>query len=49
MSVEGARLAPHQKSMDRYYGERLWADDVLFGRKNPALPPESKRLIEALP
>ena len=49
MSVEGARLAPHQKSMDRYYGERLWADEVLFGRKNPALPPESKRLIEALP
>ena len=49
MSVEGARLAPHQKSIDRYYGERLWADELLFGLKKPALPPESRRLIEMLP
>ena len=49
MSVEGARLAPHQKSINKYYGERLWAEEVLFGTEEPALPPESKRLIEALP
>jgi lipid-binding SYLF domain-containing protein len=49
MAVEGARLAPHMQSITKYYGERLWAEEVLFGTKRPALPPESRRLVEALP
>jgi lipid-binding SYLF domain-containing protein len=49
MSVEGARLAPHKKSMDRYYGERISPEDVLFGNPELNVPPESRRLIEALP
>lgn len=48
MSVEGARLAPKQELIDRYYGERVWPDEVLFGRGVSNLPAESRRLIEAL-
>ena len=49
MAVEGARLAPHMKSINKYYGERLWPEEVLFGTERPELPPESTSLIEALP
>jgi len=49
ISVEGARLAPHQKSIDKYYGERLWPDEILFGSKVPAVPAESQRLLDVLP
>ncbi|MDH3253944.1 MAG: lipid-binding SYLF domain-containing protein [Acidobacteriota bacterium] len=48
MSVEGARLAPKQELIDKYYGERIWPDEVLFGRGVSNVPVESRRLIEAL-
>jgi lipid-binding SYLF domain-containing protein len=49
MSVEGARLAPHKKSIIRYYGESLQAEELLFGDRTLELPSESRQLIAALP
>lgn len=49
MSVEGARLAPHQKSIDKYYGQRLWPDQVLFEGQAPAVPSESREFLAELP
>ena len=49
MSVEGARLAPHKKSIIRYYGESLQAEELLFGDRKLELPSESRQLIAALP
>jgi lipid-binding SYLF domain-containing protein len=49
LSIEGARLAPSQKMIKNYYGERLWPDDVLFEHQVPTLPAEAKRFMEALP
>jgi lipid-binding SYLF domain-containing protein len=49
MSVEGARLAPHQKSIDKYYGQRLWPDQVLFEEQAPEVPSESREFLAELP
>jgi len=48
VSVEGARLAPHRKSIDKYYGRSLSAEEILFGSAIDELPAESRDLIEAL-
>jgi lipid-binding SYLF domain-containing protein len=49
VSVEGARLAPHQKSINRYYGRRLWPEEVLFEDAVKEPPAEVRGLLEALP
>ncbi len=49
VALEGARLAPDQKSIQRYYGRRLWAEEILFEQKVPRLPPEAKAFRESLP
>jgi lipid-binding SYLF domain-containing protein len=49
IALQGARLSPHQKSIDRYYGERVWPDQVLFEHKVPKVPRESRDFIDALP
>lgn len=48
VSVEGARLAPHKKSIDKYYGRTVSAEEILFGSAITDLPTESRKLIEAL-
>lgn len=49
LSIEGARLAPSQKLIKAYYGERIWPDDILFEHKVPTLPTEAKEFMAALP
>lgn len=49
ISMEGARMAPDQKWIDRFYGRRLWPDEVLFEHQVPTLPQSADRFISALP
>ncbi len=49
ISFEGARLAADQKSINRYYGRRLWAEQILFEHKVPKVPPEARAFVKALP
>jgi len=49
ISVEGARLAPHKKSMVRYYGAPMRARELLLENKMPDLPDEARSFLEALP
>lgn len=49
VSVEGARLAPHQKSINRYYGQRLWPEQILFESAVEEMPAEVRELLAALP
>ena len=49
IALDGAHLAPHQKATSNYYGERMWADQVLFDHQVPTLPAESQSLLAELP
>ncbi len=49
ISLAGSRLAPYQKGINRYYGQRLWPDKILFEGEAPRLPTEARELIRALP
>jgi lipid-binding SYLF domain-containing protein len=49
VSVEGARLAPHQKSINKYYGKRLWPEQILFEGAVEEMPAEARELLSALP
>ncbi len=49
ISLEGARLAPDQKSINRYYGRRLWPEQILFEQKVPEVPREARAFVKALP
>lgn len=49
ISVEGARLAPHKKSIARYYGTSIPARNLLLEHEMPELPAEAQSLLAALP
>ncbi len=49
ISVEGSRLAPHRKSMIRYYGRPLSARALLIDHEMPELPSEARSFLAALP
>ena len=49
IALDGARVAPSQKALANYYGERLWPDKVLFEHQVPKLPAEARQLMDALP
>jgi lipid-binding SYLF domain-containing protein len=49
VSLEGARLAPDTKANREYYGSRVSADSLLFGRHEPKSPPASQEFRSALP
>ncbi len=49
VSIEGARLAVHQKAIQQYYGRRIWPEDILFKHRVPELPREARKLLRALP
>lgn len=49
LSVEGAVLAMDQKWISRYYGRRVWPEDLLFNHEAPTSPRESGRFLAALP
>jgi len=49
VSVEGARLAPDGKAIERYYGKHIAPDSLLFGGRAPKLPEESRAFLSLLP
>ncbi len=49
VSIEGSRLAPHDKSMTRYYGRPLDARAILIEHEMPELPSEARSFLAALP
>lgn len=49
ISLEGARLAPDDKSSQSYYGEPVSARALLFDHKAPRVPPSAQKLITSLP
>lgn len=49
IAIDGANLAPHNKSTNRYYGRRLWPEQVLFEGAITDVPEGAQRLLEELP
>lgn len=49
ISLEGARLAPNQKWIRAYYGERLWPEDILFEGAVRDSGPAAREFLSALP
>jgi lipid-binding SYLF domain-containing protein len=49
ISLEGARLAPDDRSIRSFYGEPVSAQALLFDHKAPRVPPAAEKLIQALP
>jgi lipid-binding SYLF domain-containing protein len=49
LSIEGAQLAVYQRWIEKYYGERIWPEDILFEHKVPRVPLEAKTFMSVLP
>ncbi len=49
IALDGARLAPHMKSTNAYYGDQVGADSVLFQHDVPDVPEEAQALLAELP
>jgi lipid-binding SYLF domain-containing protein len=49
ISLEGARMAPDEESIRRFYGENVGARAILFEHQVPKRPAEAARLLGALP
>ncbi len=49
ISLEGARLAPDEKSNREYYDAPVTASSLLFDRQAPKTPPEEQDFLQALP
>ena len=49
ISLEGARLAPDNDALKRFYGESARPDSVLFHQKAPSRPQAVEPFLKALP
>ncbi len=49
LSLEGARLAPDQKAIRRYYGKRIFPETILFDHEVPWVPEEAQEFLAVLP
>jgi len=49
LSIEGGSLTISQKLIKRYYGERIWPEDILFDHQVPTLPSEARAFMQVLP
>lgn len=49
ISLEGARMAPDDKAMQRFYGAPVSARKVLLTHAAPNEPPAARAFVEALP
>ncbi len=49
IALDGARISPHKKSTNAYYGDTLASRSVLFDHQVPSLPAEAKALLSELP
>ena len=49
LSIEGGSLTVNQKAIKRYYGERIWPEEILFEHQVPHIPPEARAFMDVLP
>ena len=49
ISLQGSRLAPNQRWLNEYYGQRLWPESVLYEDAVSSPPAEAKKFLAALP
>jgi len=49
ISLEGANLSVSKDANTKYYGKPVSAEVVLFQHKSPAMPPEARDFVAALP
>jgi lipid-binding SYLF domain-containing protein len=49
LSLEGARLAPDDKSNEKFYGQKVDPKALLFEHKAPKMPAEAGALLGVLP
>jgi SH3 domain-containing YSC84-like protein 1 len=47
-SIEGTRLTTARKALERYYGQPLPAEQLLFDAAPPELPPEAQAFLDTL-
>ena len=48
LALDGARIAINQKAINRFYGDRLWPEQILFEDQVLNVPTEAWDLISAL-
>lgn len=49
VSLQGSRLAPDQRAIESYYGERIYPEKIVFEHRVPRYPPEARAFAESLP
>lgn len=49
VSLQGSHLAPDQKAIENYYGERIFPEKIVFEHWVPRYPPEARAFSESLP
>jgi lipid-binding SYLF domain-containing protein len=49
VSLQGSQLAPDQKAIESYYGERIFPEKIVFEHWVPRYPPEARAFAESLP
>lgn len=49
VSLQGSQLAPDQKAIEIYYGERIFPEKIVFEHWVPRYPPEARAFAESLP
>jgi lipid-binding SYLF domain-containing protein len=49
VSLQGSHLAPDQKAIESYYGERIFPEKIVFEHQVPRYPPEARAFAESLP
>ena len=49
VSLQGSQLAPDQKAIESYYGERIFPEKIAFEHWVPRYPTEARAFSESLP
>jgi lipid-binding SYLF domain-containing protein len=49
VSLQGSHLAPDQKAIESYYGERIFPEKIVFEHKVPRYPPEARAFSASMP
>lgn len=49
IALDGARMAPHKKATNAFYGESVWPRDVLFEHQVGEMPEQARALLAELP
>jgi lipid-binding SYLF domain-containing protein len=49
VSLEGAKIAPDKKAIQRFYGKAVPAGQIVFEHRAPTMPPTAQSFVESLP